>query len=411
MYMNNPNVKNLNRRMSGITLVMQFLLLGALSYPVMAQASYTVTDIGPLNDINDQAPGAACVNNAGVVVGQALLPTGPDRPFVWITGNIFDLGTFGGPNGGARGINARGEVVGKADTAAVPEQEHAFLWSGGVLHDLGTFGGDSSVANSINNRGWTVGAADTTIPDPTGTIGPTENHAFLRTLRGELHDLGTLGGPNSHAISINDNGVIVGWSQVDFTVGSFGIPDLHPAMWANGVLTRLADLGGSVSLALSVNNNGTAVGQSFVADDSAFYAVMWQKGELSNLGAVGDDVASAAGSINSLGDAVGYSITTSFASRAFLWRKGVMTDLNTLIPANSGWVLQSAGHINDAGQIVGFGVLNGNLHAFLLTPVPGGDRTGSATTPPAPVQLSDTMRRSLAWEKSRFLKHGSTWIK
>lgn len=409
--MNKPNAKDLNSSMAGITLVMQFLLLCALSYPVMAQASYTITDIDPLNDINDQAPGAACVNNAGVVVGQALLPTGPDRPFVWITGNVFDLGTFGGPNGGARGINARGEVVGKADTAAVPEQEHAFLWSGGVLHDLGTLGGNSSVANGINNRGWIVGAADTTIPDPTGTIGPTENHAFLLPFDGALHDLGTLGGPNSHAISVNDNGVIVGWSQVDFNIGAFGIPDLHPTMWVNGVPTRLPDLGGSVSLAISVNNDGTTVGQSFLADDSAFYAVIWQKGKLRNLGAVGDDVLSGASSINKWGDVVGFSITMSFASRAFLWRKGVMTDLNTLIPANSGWVLQSAGHINDVGQIVGFGVLNGNLHAFLLTPIPGGDRAGSATTPPAPIQLSDAMLSSLAWEKSRFLKHGSTWIK
>jgi probable HAF family extracellular repeat protein len=263
--MNKPNAKNLNWGMSGITLVLQFLLLGALSYPVTAQTSYTITDVGPLNDINDQAPGAAYVNNAGVVVGQALLPAGPDRPFLWIKGHIFDLGTLGGPNGGARGINAQGEVVGKADTAAVPEQEHAFLWSDGVLHDLGTLGGESSTANSINNRGWIAGAADTTIPDPTGTIGPTENHAFLRTLDSALHDLGTLGGPNSHAISINDDGVIVGWSQVDFNIGAFGIPDLHPAMWVNRIATRLPDLGGSVSLAISVNNNGTAVGQSFLA--------------------------------------------------------------------------------------------------------------------------------------------------
>jgi len=409
--MRNQNAKSLDWRKSGITLMAQFLLYLAISQSLAAQTSYTVTDIGPLNDLNDPAPGAACINNPGMVVGQALLPAGPHRPFLWIKGNIFDLGTFGGPNGGARGINAGGEVVGTADTAAVPEQEHAFFWKDGVMHDLGTLGGDSSVANSINNGGWTAGAADTTIPDPTGTIGPTENHAFLWRLDGALQDLGTLGGPNSHAISINDNGMIVGWSQVEFAIGAFGIPDLHPAMWVHGVPARLPDLGGSVSLALSVNNNGTAVGQSFLADDSAFYAVMWQKGKLRNLGAVGDDVLSSASSINKWGDVVGFSITTSFASRAFLWRKGVMTDLNTLIPANSGWVLQSAGHINDVGQIVGFGVLNGNLHAFLLTAIPAGDRTGSATTPPAPIQLSDAMLRSLAWEKWRFLKHGSTWIK
>lgn len=46
-----------------------------------------------------------------------------------------------------------------------------------------------------------------------------------------------------------------------------------------------------------------------------------------------------------------------------------MLDLNSLIPAVSGWELQFAGSINDAGQIVGQGRINGQSHAFLLTPV------------------------------------------
>jgi probable HAF family extracellular repeat protein len=45
-----------------------------------------------------------------------------------------------------------------------------------------------------------------------------------------------------------------------------------------------------------------------------------------------------------------------------------MLDLNNLIPANSGRLLQGAYAINDQGQIVGFGTLNGQAEAFLLTP-------------------------------------------
>jgi hypothetical protein len=45
-----------------------------------------------------------------------------------------------------------------------------------------------------------------------------------------------------------------------------------------------------------------------------------------------------------------------------------MLDLNSLIPANSGWVLQFANGINDQGQIVGEGTLNGQAEGFLLTP-------------------------------------------
>jgi hypothetical protein len=46
-----------------------------------------------------------------------------------------------------------------------------------------------------------------------------------------------------------------------------------------------------------------------------------------------------------------------------------MRDLNSLIPDNSGWVLNEARGINSAGQIVGNGIKDGHLRAFLLTPV------------------------------------------
>ena len=40
-----------------------------------------------------------------------------------------------------------------------------------------------------------------------------------------------------------------------------------------------------------------------------------------------------------------------------------------MIPAGSGWALQSANGINDRGQIVGTGLHNGHTRAYLLTPV------------------------------------------
>jgi probable HAF family extracellular repeat protein len=48
-----------------------------------------------------------------------------------------------------------------------------------------------------------------------------------------------------------------------------------------------------------------------------------------------------------------------------------MTDLNTLLLPGSGWTLNYAEAINDAGQIVGIGTNGLNQHhAYLLTPVP-----------------------------------------
>ena len=46
-----------------------------------------------------------------------------------------------------------------------------------------------------------------------------------------------------------------------------------------------------------------------------------------------------------------------------------MWDLNSLLPAGSTAVLKSASSINDAGQIVGTGIVNGVEQAFILTPV------------------------------------------
>jgi hypothetical protein len=51
-----------------------------------------------------------------------------------------------------------------------------------------------------------------------------------------------------------------------------------------------------------------------------------------------------------------------------LFEDGRVIDLNTLLPANSGRTLTEARDINDRGQIVGTGVVNGRQRAFLLTP-------------------------------------------
>ena len=73
--------------------------------------------------------------------------------------------------------------------------------------------------------------------------------------------------------------------------------------------------------------------------------------------------------INNKGEVVGYSIDgTNGNMRAVLWQNNGPIDLNTFIPPGSPWYLQAASSINDAGQIVGWGTINGNIHAFLATP-------------------------------------------
>src|SRR5438093_1175434 len=102
------------------------------------------------------------------------------------------------------------------------------------LLDLGTFGGTNSLANSVNNSGQVVGGAENTIPDPfdfgglLGLPSPTEWHGFVWQ-NGSMQDLGTLGGPDSFAVTVSETGQIVGASFTNSVSNSAtGIPTLEP---------------------------------------------------------------------------------------------------------------------------------------------------------------------------------------
>jgi len=91
-----------------------------------------------------------------------------------------------------------------------------------------------------------------------------------------------------------------------------------------------------------------------------------------DLGTLGGDSSSAA-AINGAGLIVGDSEITpgNLTSHAFsMTSGGTMTDLNTLIPGNSGWTLLGATGVNDLGQIVGYGSINGEIHGYVLTAIP-----------------------------------------
>src|SRR5215471_14629400 len=87
--------------------------------------------------------------------------------------------------------------------------------------------------------------------------------------------------------------------------------------------------------------------------------------DLGTLGGTGSD----AWGIDTFGQVIGEAVNTDGADHAFLYSGSVMYDLNDLIPAGSGWELNVANGINDAGQIVGNGADSGAQHAFLLTPI------------------------------------------
>jgi hypothetical protein len=62
------------------------------------------------------------------------------------------------------------------------------------------------------------------------------------------------------------------------------------------------------------------------------------------------------------------SETVKGAEHAAVWQNGTVTDLNSELPANSGWVLQRASVITDGGDIAGIGTFENRTQIFLLKP-------------------------------------------
>jgi probable HAF family extracellular repeat protein len=75
--------------------------------------------------------------------------------------------------------------------------------------------------------------------------------------------------------------------------------------------------------------------------------------------------------INNLGQTVGASDSSASGQLAVVFERGEVRDLNRLIPAGAGWLLTEAQDINDSGEIVGTGIVDGRVRAFLLVPTRG----------------------------------------
>lgn len=337
--------------------------------------SYLETDNG-VNGAPNQV-----INSQGRVAGWADTST-PDpyapicfntdcfvsHAFQWQKGTMTDLGVLpDGQNGSAAWISDTGLIAGQSQNGLIdplvpgfPELR-AVLWKNGQIIDLGTLGGNESSAFSVNNRGQVVGVAVNTIPDPFSFLA-TQLRAFLWQ-DGAIHDLGTLGGPEAWALFVNERGQVAGFSLTNATPNPItGFPTQDPFLWENGKMLDLGSLGGTSGSPFSLNNRGQVVGTSNLAGDLTFHPFLWDRGVLTDLGTFGGDNGEAE-HISDAGDVVGSAdFPGDQIHHAALWRRGVMTDLGTVDddPCSRGI------GINSKGQIVGgSSSCTTFLHAFL----------------------------------------------
>jgi probable HAF family extracellular repeat protein len=333
------------------------------------------------------SPGAVnqVLNNQGTVVGWGDTPTvqqpvGPlgcfnfdcylPFAFQWQKGVMTELGVLPGGNASAAfWISDNGLIAAYSTNGVVDPlipyflETRAVLWKDGEAIDLGTLGGNESGALSVNNRGQVVGFATNTIPDPNSIL-VTQVRAFLWE-HGAMRDLGTLGsGNDSQAEFVNEPGQVAGWSFTNGTVNpTTGSPTTDPFLWEHGTMQDLGTLGGTMGFPYGLNDRGEVVGISNLAGDSTAHPFLWERGSLIDLGTLGGSYGIAMG-INDAGAVVGGATNENDqAFLAFLWKHGVMTNLGTL----NGDDCSFAFHINSMGQIVGtsFPCAGGPAHGFL----------------------------------------------
>ena len=351
------------------------------------------------------------------------------------------------------GLNAKDQVVGDLDNASNTSVTHAALWSSGSLTPLPEQAGASnSDAYAINATGRIVG--DSTVPSPPSPYGSNDVHAVYWDGAGAPSQIdpqpSVRNDDFSQADAVDAAGDVAG-----FITGMFSSnPPLGGFLDRGGALSSVgqqdvASNGGSGFTPVSaITPDGSLLlGRLSTQTVNAFY--LWS-GAAPNAPGVKLDLTppvshfqALAGShygpllMNDLasdGTVLGYKdsggspnvrtyymrlpsgaetqitgiygpdainakhvvagiIPVAGTSHAAIWQNGVVTDLNTLLPANSGYILVDALAINDNGDIAGVAAHNGQRVGFLLKQggarvigtILRGSRVGVADRPARPV--------------------------
>lgn len=217
------------------------------------------------------------INDANEMVGNMRLPSNDfSRAFVWSpTGGTVQLPTihpdnpgnsvpsYDGFEGGsyATGINNFGVVVGSSGISDTHGSDRAFRWSeSDGMVNLGTPASQSlpglsaytqSYAQNLNDAGLIVGAADR---------GSGLTRAVYWDLSGVLHDIGTLGGSSGWAYAVNDDNMIVGFSNNGSGNRAFAFVPGGAITDVNTLLDASSS-GWLITRAYDINNSGVIVGE------------------------------------------------------------------------------------------------------------------------------------------------------
>lgn len=291
------------------------------------------------------------INNHGVIVG-GLGSEWPFQPFQYRNGLVEGLPV---PLGLAVAINDAGELA--------VQLGPNYLIRSGVPALLQTDSGQPLYASGLNNRGVVVGSVIDGYVNGGNVfitlLGAVSwSNGVVRRLSPISPDWG------SQAYDINDSGVAVGTIYAA-TLATYGTSTA--VMFRDDQTIPLSILPGHHSSdAIAINARGDVLCHAH--DSGLVRAFLVQSGAIVDLGSLPGGTSVRGNALNNLGQVVGH-VEGQGPQRAFLYMDGAMRDLTEFIKPNTGWTFLTANAINDKGQIVGIGQINGGGHtAYLLTP-------------------------------------------
>ncbi len=247
----------------------------------------------------------------------------------------------------AAAINDRGDVVGQdgnENDAGPP-----IMWRRGGIRLVLPMPNDGPIlaVNGVARDGTTVGLGG--------------GGCFRTSPTGPATLLGYMGhGSYCEAFAINQVGQIAGWANATHT-GPF-----HAFIWTDGTFQDLgAWPGTSFSVGIALNDHGDVVGYS------DRQPILWSHGQMYDLDPGNVNSFDTPLSINNSGVIVGY---VNAGAVRFDPSSGPTLLINEVVNVGDWLELTEATSVNDAGVIVGWGVLAGETpgrtHGYMLVPKP-----------------------------------------
>ena len=307
-----------------------------LSVPATTQAQWSLEVLGPLDG---RQTIAAALNDRGDVVGYSWNAEGVQIPLLWTrkTGYVRFLGDT---PGFATDINNRGEIVG----VLLPTFA-AFAWTrAGGLVNLGT----GFWPTSVDEAGVIAGTCE-------GVSGQGRGPCIWE--QGAFRSLGVPFGGS--ALALNERATVVGHTYLEDTDREM------PFVWSakSGLRMLPVPSGTYFSLAESINNAGVIVGWSLMLPDENGYRhqpLIWDReGNIQQT----LDVNGIALGINNRGVVIGVSPALRFEDgRGFAWTGG--GDVVFLLGGDA----NLPADINERGDVAGSIYSDGMWYAAMWRP-------------------------------------------